>query len=87
MEQPAGSTGERSRKHSSGAKAGRQVVAPDGREGTPRSGAKAGERKTWREAGDEEMGWSELNEESQERETRPFSWASHISQGKQFLSA
>lgn len=62
-------------------------MAPDGREGTPRSGAKAGERKTWREAGDEEMGWSELNEESQERETRPFSWASHISQGKQFLSA
>ena len=43
----------------------RQVAAPDGREGTLWWGARAGERKSWREAGDEEMGWNKLNEKLQ----------------------
>lgn len=69
-----------------GAQRWRQVVAPDGGEGTSWWGARVGERKSWREAGDEEMGWNDLNEKTQEKETWPFSWAPHTSHCERLLS-
>lgn len=52
-------------------------MAPDGGEWTSWWGAKAGEKKSWREAGEEEMKWKELNEKSQEKEIWPHSAGRH----------